>query len=65
MGTPTPKGAHVEAGLSRMARVLGLHQECPRVVKLVMKFHHVSQGGNQEKFRDGANVWASPCEFRW
>ena len=46
--------------------VLGLHQECPRVVKLVMKLHHVGQRGKQGEFRDGgASVWASPCEFRW
>ena len=46
--------------------VLGLHQECPRVVKLVMGLHHVSQGGKQGEFQDGgASVWASPCEFRW
>ena len=42
-----------------------LHQECPRVVKLVMELHHVSQGSNQEEFWDGeASVWASPCGFR-
>ena len=42
------------------------HQECLGVVKLVMELHHVSQGGKQGEFRDGgANVWASPCEFRW
>ena len=47
-------------------QVLGLYQECPRVVKLVMELHHVSQGSNQGEFRDGkASVWASPCEFRW
>ena len=44
--------------------VLGLHQECSRVVKLVMELHHVSQGGKQgESGDDGASVWASPCEF--
>ena len=46
--------------------MLGLHQECLGVVKLVMELHHVSQGGNQGEFLDsGASVWASPCEFRW
>ena len=46
--------------------VLRLHQECPGVVKLVMEFHHVSQGGKQGEFPDGgASVWASPYEFRW
>ena len=45
---------------------LGLHQECPGMVKLVMALHHMSQGGNQGEFRDGgASVWASPYEFRW
>ena len=72
MGTPTPKGAGVEAMLPRMAKksqkchgcprsghgcpnrmelVLGLHQECPRVVKLVMELHHASQGANKGSFR--------------
>ena len=79
MGTPTSKGAGVEATLPRMARcpksghgcpggmelVLGLHQECSGVVKLVMELHYMSQGGKQGYFRDGgARVWASPCEFR-
>ena len=46
--------------------MLGLHQECPGVVKLVMELHHVSQGDKQGEFRDGgASVWASPCKFRW
>ena len=46
--------------------MLGLHQECPGVVKLVMELHHVSQGGKRGELRDGgASVWASPCEFRW
>ena len=46
--------------------VLGLHQECPGVVKLVMELNHVSQVGNQEELQDGgASVWASSCEFRW
>ena len=46
--------------------MLGLHQECLGVVKLVMELHHVSQKGRQGEFRDGgASVWASPCEFRW
>ena len=45
--------------------MLGLHQEYPKVVKLVMELHHVSQGGNQGEFRDGgASVWASPCESK-
>ena len=44
--------------------VSGHHQECSGVLKLVMELHHVSQGGNQEEFRDdGASVWISPCEF--
>ena len=44
--------------------MLGLYQECPEVVKLIMGFHHMSQGGNQGEFRDGgASVWASSCEF--
>ena len=44
--------------------VLGLHQEYPRVAKLVMGLYHVSQRGKQGKFQDGgASVWASPCEF--
>ena len=47
-----------------MELVLGLHQECPGVVKLVMELHHVSQWGKQGELRDGgASVWASPCEF--
>ena len=46
--------------------VLGLYQECPGVVKLVIKLHHVSQGGKQGKFRDGGpSVWTLHCEFRW
>ena len=46
--------------------MLGLHQECPGVVKLVMELHHVSQGGKQGELEDGgARLWASPCEFRW
>ena len=46
--------------------MLELHQKYPRVVKLVMGFHHMSQGGNQGEFRDGgACVWASPYELRW
>ena len=46
--------------------MLGLHQECPRVVKLVMGLYHVSQRGNQWEFRDGgASAWALPYEFRW
>ena len=46
--------------------MLELYQECPRVMKLVMELHHVSQGGKQEEFRDGeASVGASPYEFRW
>ena len=37
--------------------VLGLHQECSGVVKLMMELHHVSQVGNQGELRDGgANV---------
>ena len=80
METPTPKGAGVEAVLSRMARVsrkwpwvsrwggasVGTSLRVSRVVKLVMELHHVSQGGKQGEFWDGgASVWASPCEFRW
>ena len=46
--------------------MLGLHQECPEVVKLVMELHHVSQGGKQGELRDGgASVCASPRKFRW
>ena len=46
--------------------VLGLLQECPGVVKLVIELHHVSQEGKQGEFRDGgANVWTSSYEFRW
>ena len=46
--------------------MLGLHQECPRVVKSMIELHHVSQGGKQGEFRDGgASMWASLCEFRW
>ena len=46
--------------------VLGLHQECPGVVKLVMEFHQVSQVDNQGEFRDGgASMWALSCEFQW
>ena len=46
--------------------MLRLHQQCPRVVKLVMGLHHVSQGSNQGEFQDdGSSVWASPCEFQW
>ena len=46
--------------------MLGLHRKYPKVVKLEMGLHHVSQGGNQGEFRDGgASMWASPCEFRW
>ena len=45
--------------------MLGLHQECPKVVKLVMELHHVSQVGKQGELLDGgASVWASPCKFR-
>ena len=46
--------------------VLGLHQEYPGVMKLVMELHHVSQGSNQGEFWDGgASVWALLCEFQW
>ena len=46
--------------------MLGLHQEFPEVVKLVMGLHHMSLGSNQGEFRDGGtSMWASPCEFRW
>ena len=31
--------------LQGVRQVLGLHQECPGVVKLVMELHLVSQGG--------------------
>ena len=49
-----------------MELVLELHQECPKVVKLVMRFYHVSQGSKKGEFWDGeASVWASPCEFQW
>ena len=46
--------------------MLGLHQECSGVVKLVMELHHGSQGGKQGELQDGgASVWALLCEFRW
>ena len=39
--------------------MLGLHQECLGVVKIVMELHRMSQGGKQREFRDGGgNVWA-------
>ena len=35
-----------------------LHQECLRVVKLVMGLYHGNQRGNQEKLWDGGiNMW--------
>ena len=34
--------------LSGVELVLGLHQECSRVVKLVIELHHVSQGGIEQ-----------------
>ena len=45
--------------------MLGLHLECPLVVKLLMELHHMNQGGiEQGEFRDGGtSVWASLCEF--
>ena len=46
-----PKSSHGYSGGVEL--VLELHQECLRVVKLVMGLHHVSQGGNQGEFRDG------------
>ena len=53
--TRVPKGGHGCPGGVEL--VLGLHQECPVVVKLVMELHHVSQEGKQGEFRDGeANV---------
>ena len=52
--------------LSGVELVLGLHQECPEVVKLMIGLYHMSQGGNQGEFWDGgASMWASPCEFWW
>ena len=49
-----------------MELVLKLHQECSGVVKLVMAFHHMSHGGDQGEFQDGAtSMWASPCESWW
>ena len=46
--------------------VHGLHSRSPKVVKLVMELHHMSQEDNQKEFGDGgASVWASACEFRW
>ena len=33
--------------------MMGLHQECPGVVNLVMELHHVSQGSKQGEFWDG------------
>ena len=57
-----PKSGHGCPG--GMELVLELHQEYPRVVKLVMELHHVSEGGKQGEFWDGgACVWALPCEF--
>ena len=61
MKTPTSKGAGVEAGLLRKARLsqewpwvsqwggasIGASLRVSRVVKLVMGLHHVSQEGNQ------------------
>ena len=44
--------------------MLGFHEECLGVVKLVMELHHVTQGSNQGEFQDGgASVWDSSCEF--
>ena len=40
--------------MSRWSGVsVGLHQEYPRVMKLVIELHHVSQGSNQGEFQDG------------
>ena len=59
-----PKSGHGCPGGVEL--VLGLHEECLRVVKLVMELHCVNQGGKQGEFRDGgASVWASSSEFRW
>ena len=44
--------------------LLGLHQEYQGMVKLVIELHYVSQGANQGELDGGANMWASPCEFR-
>ena len=38
-----PKNGHECPGGVEL--VLGLHQKCPEVVRLVMELHHVSQGG--------------------
>ena len=32
---------------------VGLHHGCSKVVKLVMKLHHVNQRGDQGEFLDG------------
>ena len=49
-----PKSGHGVLGvamcLGMMKLILRFHQECPRVVKLVMGLHHVNQEGNQRKF---------------
>ena len=57
-----PKSGHGCPGSSHgypggMELVFGLHQECPRVVKLVMGLHHVNQGSNQGEFRDGGLMY--------
>ena len=46
--------------------VLGLHQECFEVVKLMMELHYMSQGGDQrEEFWNGrATIWDLPYESR-
>ena len=45
---------------SGMELVLGLHQEYPRMVKLVTGLYHMGQEDNQGEFRDGgASLWAS------
>ena len=59
-----PKSGHGCPGGVEL--VLGLHQECPEVVKLVIELHHASQGGKQGEFWDGgASVWVSPYDYRW
>ena len=45
--------------------MLELHQECLKVVKLVMELHHMNQGGDQgELWNRGATMWALSCEFQ-
>ena len=49
MGTPTSKGAGVEAVLG----CPGSGHRCPGGVEPVLGLHHVSSDGNQRKFLSG------------